>query len=461
MPPLSAPSSGPTGPTGAPGAAGAGAAGGGLAGAGPDQGPGIVAQPVSSAVPVQARDIRLVRNGANELALQYEFYNGTTEQQQAGLSPVTAMVLLVDPPRGTGYGALAIPDAPGQVAYHRLSATIADWVDPGRSVTVTAVFAAPPAEATSMLVAIDGVLPVQVPIQPAGSPALRPDPVLQATSTDQRTVGPLVCGSVHGGQTQFRLPSDVLFAFGSAALSAAAQAAIATLAKQVDGKSGAVTVQGNTDSVGADGYNQTLSEQRAAAVADAVKQRLTGGFSYTAVGFGKTRPVAPNTKPDGSDDPDGRARNRRVDVLVDTGAATPATAPLAAGSDLANAGLRAEVTSAQRVNGGYLLSAVRVTNPGTAPVPFLYANTEVPDTITTGELAVLEGSEVNRDALCTVDWTSYFGYIGDLSVPTPIPGGATVTLWGLTAAPAPAVTSVGVQVGGFPQPLPARIAEPH
>ncbi|PYR56047.1 MAG: hypothetical protein DMF85_17785 [Acidobacteria bacterium] len=33
-------------------------------------------------------------------------------------------------------------------------------------------------------------------------------------------------------------------------------------------------------------------------------------------GWGKAKPIAPNTKPDGSDDPDGRAKNRRVEVVV-------------------------------------------------------------------------------------------------------------------------------------------------
>jgi outer membrane protein OmpA-like peptidoglycan-associated protein len=47
------------------------------------------------------------------------------------------------------------------------------------------------------------------------------------------------------------------------------------------------------------------------------KDYLTLAASKTS-GFGKKRPIAPNTKPDGSDDPEGRQKNRRVDVVVNT-----------------------------------------------------------------------------------------------------------------------------------------------
>jgi outer membrane protein OmpA-like peptidoglycan-associated protein len=38
--------------------------------------------------------------------------------------------------------------------------------------------------------------------------------------------------------------------------------------------------------------------------------------SFTTAGFGARNPVAPNTKPDGSDDPDGRQKNRRVEIAI-------------------------------------------------------------------------------------------------------------------------------------------------
>ena len=78
-------------------------------------------------------------------------------------------------------------------------------------------------------------------------------------------------------------------------------------------------IDGYTDAIGGSEYNQKLSEGRA----NSVKQWLTtqGGISAVAQqtrGFGKAHPVAPNIRPDGSDNPEGRAKNRRVEVIIPT-----------------------------------------------------------------------------------------------------------------------------------------------
>ncbi|MDR7194055.1 OmpA family protein [Luteimonas terrae] len=78
-----------------------------------------------------------------------------------------------------------------------------------------------------------------------------------------------------------------------------------------------VEVAGHTDSVGTDAYNQRLSERRAKAVYDhlasngIMADRLVG-----PTGYGESRPIAPNTNADGSDNPEGRARNRRTELNV-------------------------------------------------------------------------------------------------------------------------------------------------
>ena len=74
----------------------------------------------------------------------------------------------------------------------------------------------------------------------------------------------------------------------------------------------------STDSMGNDAYNQKLTEVRA----NAIKRWLTengnlGNVAITAVGFGERQPIAPNTTPDGKDDPHGRAKNRRVSIVVE------------------------------------------------------------------------------------------------------------------------------------------------
>ena len=79
-----------------------------------------------------------------------------------------------------------------------------------------------------------------------------------------------------------------------------------------------VSVEGHTDAKGATDYNQALSERRAGTVRDWLVRRGAVPAGTPMVGYGESRPVAPNVKPDGSDDPEGRAKNRRVEVVLDT-----------------------------------------------------------------------------------------------------------------------------------------------
>jgi outer membrane protein OmpA-like peptidoglycan-associated protein len=114
--------------------------------------------------------------------------------------------------------------------------------------------------------------------------------------------------------------ADALFEFNKASLTDAAQQTLATLGPMIQ-KAGKhpVSIEGYTDSIGTAEYNQDLSEKRAKAVEDwLVSHNYVDAATATVHGFGKTRPVAPNTKPDGSDNPEGRAKNRRVEVVIDT-----------------------------------------------------------------------------------------------------------------------------------------------
>lgn len=123
---------------------------------------------------------------------------------------------------------------------------------------------------------------------------------------------------VVGNEVVIELAADVLFDFDRFTLRPAAQESLAKLAaalKDLD-KTPAV-IEGHTDNKGLDAYNQQLSERRAIAVRDWLSGR--GGMAasrLSAKGFGKTRPVAPNSKPDGSDDPEGRQKNRRVEIRL-------------------------------------------------------------------------------------------------------------------------------------------------
>jgi OOP family OmpA-OmpF porin len=78
-----------------------------------------------------------------------------------------------------------------------------------------------------------------------------------------------------------------------------------------------VEVAGHTDSKGTDEYNQSLSERRAAAVYDYLTSNgIDAGRLVGPNGYGESRPIAPNTNDDGSDNPDGRAQNRRTELNV-------------------------------------------------------------------------------------------------------------------------------------------------
>lgn len=79
-----------------------------------------------------------------------------------------------------------------------------------------------------------------------------------------------------------------------------------------------VEVAGHTDSIGSEGYNQGLSERRAEAVYNYMTARgIDASRLEGPVGYGESRPIAPNVNEDGSDNPDGRARNRRTELNVE------------------------------------------------------------------------------------------------------------------------------------------------
>ena len=115
------------------------------------------------------------------------------------------------------------------------------------------------------------------------------------------------------------LPSAVLFDFDSAALRPEAKGMLDELARGIKSRAPRLLqIEGHTDAKGSDAYNQNLSERRAQAVLNYLAER--GGLDrqlMQAKGFGESRPIAPNAKPDGSDDPEGRQRNRRVEVVLE------------------------------------------------------------------------------------------------------------------------------------------------
>jgi len=105
--------------------------------------------------------------------------------------------------------------------------------------------------------------------------------------------------------------SDVLFDSGKYTLRPLAREKLAKISGIVLAyPSLRLAVEGNTDSVGTELYNQELSEQRAEGVRSYLTQQGVPATSTTAHGFGKTRPIASN------DTSEGRQQNRRVELIV-------------------------------------------------------------------------------------------------------------------------------------------------
>lgn len=126
-------------------------------------------------------------------------------------------------------------------------------------------------------------------------------------------------GEIRGMEIYVALPADTLFEFDEADIRPGAETGLRTLAELIGKTQGTVQLKGYTDAKGEDAYNLVLSERRA----DAVKRWLTANgvpsARLQATGFGETDPVAPNQKPDGKDDADGRAKNRRVEAIIPRG----------------------------------------------------------------------------------------------------------------------------------------------
>jgi outer membrane protein OmpA-like peptidoglycan-associated protein len=105
--------------------------------------------------------------------------------------------------------------------------------------------------------------------------------------------------------------SDVLFDTGSYTLKPGAREKLAKISGIVLAHPGLnLQIEGHTDSVGSDEFNQQLSERRADSVRDFLAEQGVPGSAISARGFGKTQPVASN------DTAEGRQRNRRVELVV-------------------------------------------------------------------------------------------------------------------------------------------------
>ncbi len=121
-----------------------------------------------------------------------------------------------------------------------------------------------------------------------------------------------------GRRIQITMSGDVLFAFDKCDIRLDAEADLYKLVKAIKQmRVEKIEIDGHTDAKGSDEYNLHLSERRAQAVKDWLVRK--GGLApdrMITMGWGEQRPISPNTNPDGSDNPAGRAQNRRVEIVI-------------------------------------------------------------------------------------------------------------------------------------------------
>jgi len=122
-------------------------------------------------------------------------------------------------------------------------------------------------------------------------------------------------------EVKIELDADVLFDFDKYSLRPEATASLKKVGQVVQSYPNApLLIEGHTDSKGTHAHNMKLSDDRAASVKNWLVQNAGVQASrITTKGWGETKPVTPNTNPDGSDSPAGRQKNRRVELTLRTG----------------------------------------------------------------------------------------------------------------------------------------------
>lgn len=110
---------------------------------------------------------------------------------------------------------------------------------------------------------------------------------------------------------------DIYYDFDKATLRSQSLIVLDTVvAIMLDNPNIIIEMSAHTDSKGKDAYNMKLSQRRAQACVDYLISRGIATARMIAKGYGKTRPIAPNTLPDGKDNPEGRQLNRRTEFKV-------------------------------------------------------------------------------------------------------------------------------------------------
>lgn len=159
--------------------------------------------------------------------------------------------------------------------------------------------------------------PVPTPTPaPASAPATAQNSSAAAQGSSLTAQSSSLSGTETGFNIQINLSSDVLFDFDKAELKPEADRELQKAADIIRQKGKRlILISGYTDSKGTDAYNKRLSLVRAQAVKNWFEAQGLHQ-NYQTEGLGAANPVAPNANDDGSDNPEGRAKNHRVEIIV-------------------------------------------------------------------------------------------------------------------------------------------------
>lgn len=136
------------------------------------------------------------------------------------------------------------------------------------------------------------------PVAPPPPPEPLPEPEVAAVEEERRVT--LEFGGVNFGFDQYRIPDNYFPELDKAAHDLLA------------GTTASVIIEGFTDDIGSEEYNDRLGLRRAESVRDYLVERGVAPERLSVVSFGESRPVATN------DTPEGRAKNRRVELRIRT-----------------------------------------------------------------------------------------------------------------------------------------------
>ncbi|TQN31009.1 outer membrane protein OmpA-like peptidoglycan-associated protein [Haloactinospora alba] len=156
------------------------------------------------------------------------------------------------------------------------------------------------------------------PIHDLNTPVQKLSPPVQDLTVATRNEDGSVTDAENSEERTVTLAADVLFEFDEADITDEADGALEEAARVLDDSAEGTTVEidGYTDAKGSAERNQELSEERAEAVEEELSSRTEGSdITFDVTGHGSADPVAPN-EVDGEDNPEGREKNRRVEIRI-------------------------------------------------------------------------------------------------------------------------------------------------